>query len=666
MKGFKTESKRILDLMINSIYTNHEVFLRELVSNASDACDKARLAGCDAAGLGIHLAFDREARELRVSDGGIGMGADDLERCLGTIAHSGSDEVRRALEGRPGADRPGDDRPGDDKPGAGRAASDGSGGQPGAARDVDIIGQFGVGFYSAFMVADRVRVVSRALGESEAHVWESDGVEGYTVGPAERDAHGTDVILHIRPSTADENLERYLDQSSLAGLVRRYSNYIRYPITMDMAEESFDPRTGELVRDESRTTRRVINATTPIWTRDEAEVEPWEVDEFYRFEFRDPERPLRCIRTKARGAIEYDAMLFVPAEADPELYTKDFRYGLKLYSAGVLIDDACPALLPGYLRFVRGVVDMRNVALNVSRESVQQDGRVQVIARQIERSVLADLREMLAQDRPGYERLFESYGTGLRFAICRSRGDLTNVLNDLLLYHSARHNRLISLQEYLDEAGPGKGVEVYYAAGSNVARLRETPAVCALLAAGKDVLLCPHGAQDEFCLMTMGTYKGAGFHSAASANLDVAGAGDGPHGDSGDPGRDAVLAALGDHSPLPLVRVCASGCLTRPEQPASRIATEGLMTLSMAKFVTSRLGPDETPDPLYVLEVNVASPLFDLAETAFVHEDGALLDACACVLVGVALLAEDVALPDPAAFSRAVPRVVAGALAAGR
>ena len=631
MKDFKTESRRILDLMINSIYTNHEVFLRELISNASDACDKVRLAqGIDGAGeLGIHIAFDRASRTLTVSDNGIGMDEEALERCLGTIAHSDSGQAKARL-----------------------ASTD---------ADVDIIGQFGVGFYSAFMVADHVRVVSRAMGCEQAFQWESDGVEGYTICPGERGGHGTDVVLHIRPSTADENLERYLDQSSIANLVRRYSNYIRYPITMDMAQEHFDEQTGALVRDESHMTRQVVNSMTPIWTLPEDSVSQEEEDDFYRFEFRDPENPLCCIRARARGAIEYDAMLFVPAQADPELFTKDFHYGLRLYSSGVLIDEACAALLPSYLRFVQGVVDTRNICLNVSRESIQEDGRIQIIARQLERSILDGLHKMMERDRPTYEKLFEQYGTGMRFAICTSRGDLTNVLNGLLLYHSAKHDRLVSLQEYLDEAGDGKGVEIYYAAGSDIDRLRQTPAVCALLERGRDVLLCPHGAQDEFCLMTMGTYKGAGFHSAASANLDLAG-----EGGAGAAASDEadLLKAIGDRSPMPLVRVEASRYLREEGQPASRISTEGLMTISMAKFVHAKLGPGEAPKPLYVLEVNLASPVVALARKALSQADEDVLSACAQVLVGMALLAEDVALPDPSAFNRAVCTVVGFAMPA--
>ena len=312
---------------------------------------------------------------------------------------------------------------------------------------------------------------------------------------------------------------------------------------MDMAQEHFDEQTGALVRDESHTTRQVVNSMRPIWTLPEDAVSQEEENDFYRFEFRDPENPLCCIRARARGAIEYDAMLFVPAQSDPELFTKDFHYGLRLYSSGVLID----------------------------------------------------------------------------------------------------------------EAGDGKGMEIYYAAGSDINRLRQTPAVCALLERGRDVLLCPHGAQDEFCLMTMGTYKGAGFHSAASANLDLAGEVGVRVAVSDDAG---LLEAIGARSPIPLVRVEASRYLREAGQPASRISTEGLMTISMAKFVHAKLGPGEAPKSLYVLEVNLSSPVVALARTALLQANEDALGACAQVLVGMALLAEDVALPDPSAFNRAVCAVM--------
>ncbi len=637
MKSFKTESKKLLDLMVNSIYANREVFLRELVSNASDALDKVRLArmqGAPGSGEGgdleIRVTFDRARRLLTVSDTGVGMDDAALEECLGTIAHSGSQQVKERLA-------------------RGQAPS-----------DVDIIGQFGVGFYSSFMVADRVTVVSRSLGDEQAWCWESDGVEGYSIEPAERPAHGTDVTLHIRESTADENLERFLDQSSLQNLIRRYSNYIRYPIVMDLARETFDEQSGALQRDESVVTPTVVNAMTPIWTLDEQDVTEEELEEFYRFEFRDPEPPLRTIRARARGAIEYDALLFVPSTAPEELYSKDYRYGPRLYSAGVLIDEACNVLLPGHLRFVCGVVETTNIRLNVSREAIQQDSRVQIIGRQLERSVMESLKAMVDDDRPAHERFFAAYGTGVKFSICTSRGTLANVLNPLLLYPSAREGRLVSLQEYVDAIGDvKKHPEIFYAVGSDVERLRRTPAVEEVLERGHDVLLCPNGAQDEFCFMVMGSYRGARFHSVTSANLS--------DGDEAEPSRPAadterVLEAIAAHTRYPLARAAASAYLAGPAKAASRVATEGVMTIAMAKYVTSRLGKDEVPPRVYVLEVNTGHALFEVARVACDAGDDALLDACATVLLGQAFLVEDIALPDPVAFNGAVDFLVARAV----
>lgn len=629
MKAFKAESQHLLDLVINSIYTNHEVFLRELISNASDALDKARLARREAgfeaeAEERIHVSFDKDARTLTVSDSGIGMDAEALESCLGTIAHSDSGELK------------------------GRIARSEKIGEEDA---VGLIGQFGVGFYSSFMVADHVTVVSRAYGSDEAFCWESNGVDGYTVSESQRESCGTDVVLHIRESTVDENLERYLDQSSLVSLIRRYSNYIRYPITMDLAHEEFDERSGALVRDESEVERTTVNSMVPLWSLDESEVTEEETCAFYRLEFKDPADPIRTMRVRARGAIDYDAILFIPSKAPAELYTKDYAYGLRLYSSGVLVDDACPSLIPEYLRFVRGIVDTDSVNMNLSRQAIQEDGRIQIISRQIERSVLGNLKEMVSQDREGYEKFFAEFGAGIKYSICSSQGTLTELLNGLLLYWSAREGRLVSLQEYLDAAGDGKGVEIYYAVGSDIGRLAKSPAVQAVMEHGQDVLLCPNGAQDEMCFIIMGSYKGASFHSVTSANLGEL------EEETGEGPNEAVLEVLstiGNLSPQPLIRVVASRCLTRAEQAASRVATEGLMTISMARYLSSKLEGRQAPRPMYVLEINVGHKLFERAEAAFEKHDEETLSCCAAVLLGQALLAEDIQLPDPVKFNAAV------------
>lgn len=629
MKSFKTESQQLLDLVINSIYTDHEVFLRELISNASDALDKARIARAEAglpeaAGV-IEVSFDAAARTLTVSDSGIGMDAGALEECLGTIAHSGTRRLRDTLAA------------------------------PDAAA---VIGQFGVGFYSAFMVADAVAVTSRALGSESAFRWESDGAAGYAITEAARPEPGTDVVLHIRESTPDENLERYLDQSSLISLIRRHSNYIRYPIMMDLAEEHFDEATGELMRDESRRTRTRINAETPLWRRAAEEVGDRELADFYRAEFRDEADPLLGIPLHSPAPLPFDALLFVPTEAEEGLWDKSFKRGLRLYSAGVLIEEACEALLPDHLRFVRGVIDTAELNLTVSREAIREDGRLALIARKIERCVMDRLRALQREDRETYERFFAAFGTGLKFAICESHGEAAPILSDLLLYPSARHERLITLEEYGQAAEAAGSGEVLYAAGSDLERLRSSAAVQAALRAGLDVLLCPRGAQDELCLMLMGTWHGLPFHSVTSANFALGGS-QAPLDAAGKEAQ-ALCERLLYHAPEPLVRIVASPLLTTPEDAASRVSTEGAVTLSMTRYALTRARAAGAPRPALplVLEVNAKHPLFALARRAAAADDGATLGDVARVLLDEALLAEDIAPSDPVAFNRAVNRLI--------
>lgn len=648
MREFRAESKKLLELMISSIYTNHEVFLRELISNASDALDKLRLSHADSActddtsadaaivtsQLGIHLAYDSEARTLTISDTGIGMDKEALEECLGTIAHSESLKIKEQLNTTE------------------------------ASADVDLIGQFGVGFYSSFMVADQVTVISRAEGCEQAYKWESNGVEGYSITPAKRDQQGTDVILHLRESTADENLERYLDQSSLQNLIKKYSNYIRYPITMDLAEESYEEESGALVRDESSITRQVVNAMTPLWSFDESEVSAESLNEFYRFEFHGEEDPLRVIRARARGAIEYDALLFIPNTAPAKLYSSDYHYGLKLYSSGVLIDETFAGLIPSHFRFIQGIVDTTNISLNISREMIQEDSRIQIIGRQLERSIMDHLQDMAQNDRSAYEAFYRAFGTGLKFSVCQSQGTLTDVLSPLLLYYSAKEQRLITLQDYLDATENTKHTQIHYAVGSDVSRLAKSPTVHAVLDLGHDVLLCPNGAQDELCFKLMGSYKGARFHSVTSAALESDQSSEADQVQPiADETRAPVLQALHSHAPEPLVRVVASHYLTKSAQAAARVATEGVMTISMAKYIETKLDKDELGKPLYILEVNTSHALFKLASEAFCTQDTEALANLAKVLLGQALLAEDIPLSDPVAFNEAVNALLPKALA---
>ena len=474
MKQFKTESKKLLDLMINSIYTNKEIFLRELVSNASDAEDKLYLKSLtdpdvklDQDSLSIRVTPDKDARTLTISDNGIGMTADELESNLGTIAHSGSEQFKEA-----NAEHQGD--------------------------DVDIIGQFGVGFYSAFMVAKQVKVVTRAWGEDVAHVWESDGLEGYTIEDGTREHCGTDVILTLKDDvegTDGQESERYgsyLEEWTLKDLIRRYSNYVRHPIQMMVTKSRQKPKPDDAPDDykpeyEDYTELETINSMTPIWKKSKADVKPEEYNEFYKSTFHDWEDPARTITFHAEGALEYDALLFVPAKAPFDLYSKDYEKGLALYSSNVLIMEKCADLLPDYYNFVRGIVDSPDVSLNISRETLQQNRQLHAIANRIEKKVTTEFEAMRDQDRDAYEKFFEIFGRGLKFGIYQSYGQKADELADLLLFWSARENKLVTLAEYA-KAMPEGQKAVYYAAGDSRDRLAKMPVVKAALDHGFDGL----------------------------------------------------------------------------------------------------------------------------------------------------------------------------------
>ena len=497
MRKFKTESKKLLDLMINSIYTNKEIFLRELISNASDAVDKLNFKSLtnddihvEQGDLAIRVSFDRDARTITVSDNGIGMTADELERNLGTIAHSGSQEFKTE-----NAEHQGD--------------------------AVDIIGQFGVGFYSAFMVAKRVQVVSRAYGEDGAHVWESDGLEGYTIEPGERAGHGTDVILTLRdnepakptqpgePAEPGESYDRYLSEWALKDLIKRYSNYVRYPIQMMVTKSRQKPKpedAGDDYQPEYEDYRELetINSMTPIWKKRAGDVSQEDYSEFYKSTFHDFENPARTISFHAEGALEYDALLFVPSRAPFDLYSKDYEKGLALYSSNVMIMEKCADLLPDYYNFVRGVVDSEDVSLNISRETLQHDRQLHAIAKRIEKKITSELEAMRDDDRAAYESFFENFGRGLKFGIYNSYGAKASELADLLLFWSAQEQKMVTLAEYA-KAMPEDQKAIYYAAGDDRERLSKMPVVTGVLARGYDVLLCTQDV-DEFTFQAMREY----------------------------------------------------------------------------------------------------------------------------------------------------------------
>ena len=664
MRQFKTESKKLLDLMINSIYTNKEIFLRELISNASDAVDKLNFKSLtnsdiklDSNDLAIRISFDKDARTLTVSDNGIGMTAEDLERNLGTIAHSGSEEFKQE-----------------------NAESQGG--------DVDIIGQFGVGFYSAFMVASKVRVVSRAFGEQTAHVWESDGLEGYTIEDGER----ADVILTIRENTkgengeAGENYDAYLTEWGLRDLITRYSNYVRYPIQMMVSKSRELPRPEDAGDDyqpqyEDYQELETINSMTPIWKKRSSDVEQSDYNEFYKSTFHDWDDPARTISFHAEGSLEYDALLFIPGRAPFDLYSKDYQKGLSLYSSNVMIMEKCADLLPDYYNFVRGVVDSADISLNISRETLQQDRQLRAIASRVEKKITGELKAMRDDDRETYEAFFENFGRGLKFGIYSSYGMKASELADLLLFWSARENKMVTLAEYAATMPEGQKA-IYYAAGDDRERLSKMPVVKGVLDRGYDVLLCTMDV-DEFTFQAMRTYHACGlpkvyedevareaaakavadgaepevedrdieFKNVATGDVDLATEDEKKdaeeatreHGDL----FEAMKEALGDK----VEKVAVSARLT--DAPAC-ITTEGPLSLEMEKVLARgpEAGAEGMPKTVRVLELNAKHPVFEKLVAAKEADDTEKLSLYAGLLYDQALLVEGILPADPVAFAQ--------------
>ena len=667
MRKFKTESKKLLDLMINSIYTNKEIFLRELISNASDAVDKLNFKSLtdndvdiDSADLAIRVSFDKDNRTLTISDNGIGMTAEELEKNLGTIAHSGSQEFKTE-----------------------NAESQGN--------DVDIIGQFGVGFYSAFMVASRVRVVSRAFGSDEANVWESDGLEGYTIEPAERATHGTDVILTIREDEGGEDgegFDTYLSEWGLKNLIKQYSNYVRYPIQMMVTKHREKPKPEDAGDDytpewEDYQELETVNSMTPIWKKRASDVEQKDYNEFYKSTFHDFEDPARTISFHAEGTLEYDALLFIPGRAPFDLYSKDYEKGLSLYSSNVLIMEKCADLLPDYFNFVRGVVDSADVSLNISRETLQQNRQLRAIAKRVEKKISSDLEDMRDNDREAYEKFFENFGRGLKYGIYSSYGMKADELADLLLFYSAKEQKMVTLAEYA-KAMPADQKAIYYAAGDSRERLSKMPVVTGVLARGYDVLLLTADV-DEFTFQAMRSYhahdlpKGYEDDAAreaaekavadgaepetedrtfelknvATGDLDLATEDEKKDAEEATKENESLFTAMKEALGDKVEKVAVSARLT--DAPAC-ITTEGPLSLEMERVL--RRDPsaeaEGMPKSQRVLELNAKHPVFKKLVSANEAGDAEKIKLYAGLLYDQALLVEGILPEDPVAFAASV------------
>ncbi len=500
---FKAESKRLLDLMINSIYTHREIFLREILSNASDAIDKLAYTaltddkvGIDRDQFAITITRDEEGRTLTVSDNGIGMTKEEMEENLGTIAKSGSLGFKQAMEKN---------------------------------EDIDIIGQFGVGFYSAFMVASSITVISKKYGEDTAWKWVSDGADGYTIEETTKEGPGTDVIMTIKADTEDEKYSDYLQEYEIRSLVRKYSDYIRYPIRMEVTksrpvedkkeEGAEDSEENASPKYESYQEMETLNSMVPIWQRNKKDVTDEEYEIFYRDKFFDYNKPLRIIHSSAEGAVSFKALLFIPGKAPYDFYTKDFKRGLQLYSSGVMIMENCEDLLPEHFRFVRGVVDSQDLSLNISREMLQHNRQLTIIARNIEKKIKSELKSMLENDRESYEKFFEVFGRQLKYGTVADYGAHKDACQDLLLYYSHKQGKLVSLKEYV-EAMPEGQEKIYFAPGESRERSAKLPQVETLDKKGYDVLLFTEDV-DEFVPQTLMTYMEKSFCNVSSEDLGL-------------------------------------------------------------------------------------------------------------------------------------------------
>ena len=499
---FKAESQRLLDLMINSIYTHKEIFLREIVSNASDAIDKLAYTALTDDKVGINrdefaitITRDPENRTLTVSDNGIGMSKDEMIENLGTIAKSGSLGFKQAMEKN---------------------------------EDIDIIGQFGVGFYSAFMVASSITVISRKYGEDKAWKWVSDGADGYTVEETEKATPGTDVIMTLKADTEDEKYSEYLEEYEIRSLIRKYSDYIRYPIKMEVTksrpveeakDENAEGEENKAPKYESYTEMETLNSMVPIWQRDKKDVTEEEYETFYRDKFFDYNKPLRTIHYNVEGNVSFKALLYIPGKAPYDFYTKDYKRGLQLYSSGVLIMDNCEDLLPEHFRFVRGVVDSQDLSLNISREMLQHNRQLTIIARNIEKKIKSELKAMLENDREKYEEFYAAFGRQLKYGTVSDYGAHKEATQDLLLFYSHKQGKLVSLKEYVDAMAEGQE-KIYYAPGENKERLSKLPQVETLTKKGYDVLLFTEDV-DEFVPQTLMTYMEKPFCNVSTEDLGL-------------------------------------------------------------------------------------------------------------------------------------------------
>ncbi len=620
-KQFKAESKRLLEMMINSIYTHKEIFLRELISNASDAMDKLYFKsmqenlGITRENLGIDLAFDKDKRTITVTDNGIGMNKDELENNLGVIAQSGSFKFKQ-------------DNSDADK------------------EEVDVIGQFGVGFYSAFMVAKKVEVLTKKYGEETAYLWSSEGVDGYTITEAEKDTNGSVITLYLKDNTDDEDYGEFLAEYKLRSLVKRYSDYIRYPIRMAVTKRT--PKEGKEGEYDETTEIETLNSMVPIWKKSKQELTDEQYNEYYKEKFLDYMDPLVHIHSKTEGTATYNALLFIPKKAPFDFYTKEYEKGLQLYSSGVMIMEKCGDLLPDYFSFVRGLVDSEDLSLNISREMLQHDRQLKLIEKSIERTIKNELKKLLNNDREKYEEFWKNFGLQIKYGLYSSYGMQKEFLQDLLLFTSSAEKKYTTLEEYVTRMKEGQDA-IYFASGESVAKLDTLPQTEMLKDKGYEILYLTDNV-DEFIVKMLVDYDGKEFKSIQSSDADF---------ESEDEKKEKKEKTEQNKDLLGEIKKALEGKVADVRISAKLrshpvcLTSDGEVSLEMEKVLGAMPGNEMKPKADRVLEINADHPIFSKLQFLYDNDKEKLSDY-ADILYDQALLIEGLEIEDPVAYCNKV------------
>ncbi len=623
-KQFQAESKRLLDLMINSIYTHKEIFLRELISNASDATDKLYYnamkegkTGITRESLPIGITLEKDSRKFIIEDHGCGMTAEELENNLGTIAQSGSLAFKKANEDQ---------------------------------EDIGIIGQFGVGFYAAFMVASHVEVVSRAAGSGESNRWESDGADGYTIEPCEKEENGTRIILTIKENTENENYDEFLEEYRIQSLVKKYSDYIRYPIKMDMTRSRMKDKPEDAGDDykpewEEYIENTTLNSMVPIWKKSKKDLKDEDYNSFYTSKFYDYQPPLCHIHTSVEGAVTYTAMLFIPSHAPMDYYTKDYEKGLQLYSNGVLIMEKCADLIPDHFSFVRGMVDTADLSLNISREMLQHDRHLKAIAQSLEKKIKSELLKMRKDKREDYEKLWSAFGRQIKYGAYVEYGKHKEFLQELLMYHSSTEDKLVSLDEYVSRMKEGQKY-IYYACGETVDKIKLLPVMETLKDKGYEVL-CLDDNIDEFCIKMLMNFKEKEFKSVTDADLGLESEEQKEEIKKASEDNKALLDALGEALSGKVKSVELTG---RLKNHPCCLRAEGPVSLEMEKVLNEQaIDDNQKVHAERVLELNAEHPVFKKL-CALQSEGSDKLKTYADILYTQALMIEGLPIEDPVTY----------------